>query len=318
MNCTVTNTYKMAWARALVDLADEVGFSLQPDQKVTITLERIAERFLNYYWNHTAFFNLKQGPLTPIIVSYVKDLVERYNSIQNSQVPKRYEKVNFQKELRSDFESCVKKIVARLKVDVSYRFLKLMGKDFSWMYDYKKSSDTLEIKAKYLRVLKENRNLLYPIINARWAQIIEGFDYSPRINKKVRFLDDVKFQRTALSHFKKWLDLENPSHICFLCETAITKSDLSIDHVIPWSYLFEDNLWNLVYVHRSCNSAKSNRIPDEASINKLRDRNLRFLDIFDKQGFFSGKQRKGMKVAEDLKFAIDNNLVFKFWIGCKG
>ena len=58
-NCNYDNTYKMAWAKSLVELAmlsDEASL----EDEVTITLETISECFLKYYYNHTVFFNLIQ------------------------------------------------------------------------------------------------------------------------------------------------------------------------------------------------------------------------------------------------------------------
>ena len=50
-------------------------------------------------------------------------------------------------------------------------------------------------------------------------------------------------------------------------------NELSIDHVIPWSYLFSDDIWNLVYMKKSENSSKSNKIPSEKTILNLEKRN---------------------------------------------
>ena len=90
----------------------------------------------------------------------------------------------------------------------------------------------------------------------------------------------------------------------------IKDDELSIDHVIPWSYLYSDDLWNLVYVKKSENSIKSNRLPSEAMIEKLEKRNKRLLALLD--------QNKKDKHSEELEFAIEKDLVRNFWIGCKG
>lgn len=104
--------------------------------------------------------------------------------------------------------------------------------------------------------------------------------------------------------------MENPQHKCFICDKPIKDEDLSIDHVIPWSYLYSDDLWNLVYVDKSCNSSKSNHIPEEFEIRKLENRNKRLLQILLKNGFHD-------KTVHDLQMAIEKNYVEKFWIGCQ-
>ena len=64
----------------------------------------------------------------------------------------------------------------------------------------------------------------------------------------------------SLKKFKQFLDQENPDRVCFITGKAIPENDLSIDHIIPWSYMYSDDLWNLVYVNKSINSSMSNRI----------------------------------------------------------
>ena len=50
-----------------------------------------------------------------------------------------------------------------------------------------------------------------------------------------------------------------------------------IDHVIPRSFVFEDEIWNLVATCGNCNGAKSDILPDERFIAKLADRNFTIL-----------------------------------------
>ncbi|MFX1569664.1 MAG: HNH endonuclease [Promethearchaeota archaeon] len=308
----------MAWARALVDISSDVNDLDEDDDLIKIELKKIAERFLNYYWNHSFYFNLKQGPVKPTIVNITEELINTYIESTKSNQPIRYEKKKVHLAIENDIYRVISEIVPILKKDVSYRFLELRGENLKWMYDYQKNSDYLLIKKRYLKILKENCEILYPLINSRWAQIVESFDYSPRINKKVKFLDDKDYVRSPLKKFHTWLDKENIDHSCFICDKEILDKELSLDHVIPWSYLFEDNLWNLVYVHKKCNSTKSNMIPNKIEIEKLENRNQRLLQILDKEGFFGKVKMKGKVIAEDLKFAIENKLVRKFWTGCKG
>ena len=107
----------------------------------------------------------------------------------------------------------------------------------------------------------------------------------------------------------KYLDLENPNKICFISGKVI--QNLSVDHVIPWSYLYSDDLWNLVYVEKGVNSSKSNTIPSEELINKLIDRNQELMEIMVQNGY-QDKQK------EELDLSIKRDYVKQFWIGCKG
>ena len=50
---------------------------------------------------------------------------------------------------------------------------------------------------------------------------------------------------------------------CFYCEAPLGEQRApTVDHVIPWSFLLEDDLWDLVLACSKCNSAKSDWLPD--------------------------------------------------------
>ena len=134
-----------------------------------------------------------------------------------------------------------------------------------------------------------------------------------------------KFQRTwhsidsnkALTFFDKFLDYENEGHVCFICGKKIPSEELSRDHVIPWSYMYSDDLWNLVYVHKGCNSSKSNATPTIDEINKLKERNLKLQSELHEvwQDAFGNKNAK---ILQEFDYAIEHDYVDKFYLGCRG
>ena len=310
--CNYTNTYKMAWAKALVEIAIEKEYT---DKIVEISLKEIAEKIIKYYWNQTIFFDLIQGSNlteTPLILQYTKQLIgEYYESIENKK-PERFERVeNYIKEsLTNEYNYCINKTVKTLKADVSWRFIFINGQTHTEIYQYNKGENYIKISSTNLKVLKENSEDLFDLINYRWGLILETFNISPRINKKVKIIDEQKVKRNSLSKFREYLDIENPERKCFICGKKIDEKDLSIDHVIPWSYLYSDDLWNLVYVHKSCNSCKSNVIPAKKEIEKLKERNQKLIKMLE-------SSNKRGKMVDELKYANEKDYVDKFWIACK-
>ncbi|NPA44453.1 MAG: HNH endonuclease [Chlorobi bacterium] len=296
-NCSVDNTYKMAWGRALVEISSEIN-----NEKIHFS--QIATKIFKYYWNQTIYFDLIQGSnisKPPEFITEVKKQIEIYYQKQGNRQPIRFERIE------SEINLNIKKLIKILKQDVSWRFLKLKKETIS-LYSYQKGNDYL-ILENY-EILKEYSDILFEAINFRWTQILENFNSSPRIAKKVKILDLKEIKRNNLSKFRSFLDAENPNHFCFICNKKITNETPSIDHVIPWSFLFSDDLWNLVYTHKSCNSQKSNIIPSESEINKLEIRNNRLLKILESKN----DKRKAVK---ELKIAIEKDYVRKFWISCK-
>lgn len=87
------NTYKMAWAKSLIELSLEREYE---NGVVKIKLEDIAQKYIKYYWNQTIFFNLIQGSnllKTHIILQEVKELIKKYYNLIGHKKPDRFEKV---------------------------------------------------------------------------------------------------------------------------------------------------------------------------------------------------------------------------------
>lgn len=318
-NANYDNTYKMAWAKAIV----EYSFLHKNDEQrsdceeVEITLKEIGSLMIKYYWNQTIFFNLIQGSnikKPPLILQKVQELIEEYYLIIGEKQPSIFERAVLSFETTNDrlYQNVLKRIPTILKQDVSYRFLRLSGAVFDDVYRYERGDDSLFIKRELLNELAENHEDIFDLINYRWSLILETFNSSPRINKKVRIIDEREIRRSPLKSFDKYLDYENPEHMCFICGKRIeSEKDLSRDHVIPWSYLYSDDLWNLVYVHKTCNSTKSNIIPQENDIKRIKERNIKLLKVLEDNGV------KG-KELDELRIAIEKNYIDHFYVGIKG
>lgn len=313
-NCSFDNTYKAAWSKALTEIAVEHGFENQQEKTIEITLNSIAQKVVRYYWEQTIFFDLKQSanPIKPPkIVSVVKELIKAYQDTTGYLQPLKWFRANIEDFCKTDYDKAIKEIVKALKQDVSYRFLRIASQEIVGVYEYQKNADSLYIATANLKQLKENSLIVFDAINYRWTQMLENFNHSPRISKKVKIIDEEHVRRKPLSKFATYLNIENPEHICFLCGYVIVEETPAIDHVIPWSYLYSDDLWNLVYAHQSCNSSKSNVIPREDTIQRLKERNDKLLEVLVEKGI------KDKHVSE-LDLAIQNNYVRKFWISCQG
>ena len=294
-NCSVSNTYKMGWSKSIVECCFE------DDSEELIHFDRISMKMFKYYWNQTIFFDLQQGSnpnKPPTFVSYVKSKIEEYQSQYGFQ-PKEFERM----EDKVDVDL---KYLNRILIEnVSYRFLEVGGKDYD-LYELDKKERTIRVKNP--RILKEYSDILFEVINYRWVQILETYNSSPRISKKIKITDRGGVKRKPLGKFKKYLQLTDKR--CFISGEEFD-GDLSIDHLIPWSFMFSDDIWNLVFVKQGYNSSKSNHIVDESEIIKLEERNMKLLHRMKEEGMKD-------KNYSELEFSIKNNQLRKFWISFKG
>ena len=288
------NTYKMCWIRSIIEI-----LILKPNKK-QISFEELSTIIFKNYWNQTIFFNLNQGPINqkPGICKIVESNINEYKKNYGHQ-PIFYERVSTKIKIDK------KKICNLLKENVSWRFL---DKNNS-IYKLDKNNETLYLKDT--NTLKKYADLLLEIINYKWTEILEDFNSSPRISKKVNGTYKKNIKRGNLKNFKKFLDIENPNRLDFVTGKKIIDNNLSIHHVIPWSYMYSDDLWNLVYLDKTINSKISNRQPREKDIKKLELRNLKLLKTLE-------KKKNNNKIISELRLAIENNYVRKFWISFKG
>ena len=300
-NGDVTNTYKMAWASAIVECC------VDDDPTEVVHFDRLAKKIFKYYWNQTIYFDLQQGSnpnKPPLLISYTKEKINQYRSEYGVQ-PEDFDKVDGKGRVQIDLG----RITRVLKKDVCYRFCKAGRTEYP-LYVLDKGNSTIQVNSP--SVVKEYADFLFEVINYRWVQIVENWDSSPRVAKKIRGTDQGNIKRKSLKQFHIYLELTDDR--CFLSgeEFASDPSDRSVDHVIPWSYFYSDDLWNLVFVKKGFNSSKSNSIVSETVIERLERRNERLLAIMTENGMSGGKQYS------ELKLAIEHNLLRKSWINCKG
>ena len=292
-NCNVENTYKMSWLRSIIE------FTIESDAKV-IDLVFIARTMFKHYWDQTIFFNLQQGQnpyREPIIVQIVKKEINFYKKKYNNFKPIFFLKI--QDKINVD----TKKIIQVLKRDVIWRFQKDVN-----LYLIEKNKNQIILKDPLF--LKNNSEVILELVNFRWTQILENYNSAPKIANKVRGTQKGEIKRKNLNKFHHLLEIENPKKICFLSNKKI-EDDLSIHHVIPWSYLYSDDIWNLVYTKSNKNSKQSNKIPTKKMIDKLIVRNKVLIKKMEEKNLKN-------KFYYELKNSIEKNLVNQFWIGCKG
>lgn len=306
-NMNNDNTYKLAWGRALLELIVELEYI----QEINVfNFTDIAKKMLKYYWNQIYFFQLKQSPSRkPVIVQETEKCIEYVKEKRKSNIPIWFDRgEEYLKESGDFYGKRIKKIVATLPNDVSWRFKNVNGKTLE-IYELDKKTKKVYFSKEAIIDLKEYAFVLSQLLNYRWAQLLEKFNNSPRIALKVKGISDAKIRRNNLTKFKNilLLQMQEGKIIDFYTGDILEENDISLDHVIPWSFMYSDDIWNLVITSKTMNSKKSNSLPSKETIKKLENRNKDLLNIMKKED----------KYYQDLKLAIDNNYVQKFYLSCK-
>ena len=264
---------------------------------------------IKYYWNQLFFFNLKQAPYKdkyPKICQYTMELIDLYKKTSNTTIPIWFDEAK--PKLNKDYyKKVVSNVSKTLHENVSWRF-KRIGKDELDLYRYSKDEGSfICINKNELKLLKEYSVILSKLLNYKWAQLLEKFNFCPKIVNKVNGISEAKLCRNSLSKYKDELlkEFKDGKVIDFYTGEELDNDNISIDHVIPWSFMYSDDIWNLVVTSKSYNSSKSNSIPSEEVISKLKQRNEKLVNLLN------GKYK------DDLLLSIENNYLEKFYYECR-
>lgn len=302
------NTYKLAWGRAILECISFNKYKFESED-IIICFDDISECMIKYYWNQLFFFNLKQAPYKdkyPKICQYTMELIDLYKKTLNITIPIWFDEAK--PKLNKDYYNKVVSNVSKtLHENVSWRF-KRVGKDELDLYRYSKDEGSfICINKNELELLKEYSVILSKLLNYKWAQLLEKFNFCPKIVNKVNGISEAKLCRNSLSKYKDELlkEFNDGKVIDFYTGEELENDNISIDHVIPWSFMYSDDIWNLVVTSKSYNSSKSNSIPSEEVISKLKQRNEKLVNLLN------GKYK------DDLLLSIENNYLEKFYYECR-
>jgi len=280
------NTYKFALARFLLDYINK----LQLIEDTIIPYEEIAENFLKYYWNQVVVYKIKQDfketkktKLVSIIENKTKNISELYEPF--------FKKKNNDK-LKDEL---IKEIYKYCLIDVIPRFqrgkkqniyfhnaIEVKKSNGSYRYYMPKDDKRFIIVNKDAIIeIRRHYKMLFEVVILEWAKFLEKTNFTPRLIQKVEKINDPK--RNSLQKYKKILLSAETIPRCFYCNKELELNDIHIDHFIPWSYIFDDNVWNLVLSCSSCNLSKNSSLPTLQYLDKLKTRNKEQKELYIKE-----------------------------------
>lgn len=296
------NTYKLAWGRAIIECIS-IDESIMIEDFHRIDFKNIAHHMIKYYWNQTFFFNLKQSSNSekkPVVVQHTEKLIEYYK-LNVSNNPIWFDK-GIIKIPTNLVENTINSVSSVLTENVSWRF-PYINHQFLNLYVLNLDERYIDFNKDNYQSLKSYAEILTQLFNYKWAQLLERYNTQPRIVSKVKGSSDNVLKRNNLSKYKDiLLGLYHDEIKDFYTDEVISLEEVSVDHFIPWSFMYSDDLWNLVITSKSNNSSKSNRPPEEAYIKKLEERNMKLLEIIQ-----DSKQK------EELLESLEHHYITKFY-----
>ena len=262
-------TYKFAFARALLEYCAKAEYG-----KYEISYDFLAEKFLSYYWHQECKFRMRQGfrddaPLGVIRVirrAFPDDKYRKYSDIPEKEKAKAIGLIR-----RSVFGTAKSQTSIVLH---AFQSLDGMFMEDKMFYDYDDDMGIVQIKPEAFRFFRENHRALLKAVFWEWVRFLERINNSlPMLAAKIeRFIQE----RGSISSFRQ--QYLNEGFGCFYCGCELDEKNIEVDHFLPWSYIFEDEGWNLVPSCMTCNRKKSDRIPEDKFVTALLQRNHTWKD----------------------------------------
>jgi len=246
-------SYKPALLKAIAAIA-------RRQLRTQISLLEIGTEFTRMYWNQTVVYHLRQNTTFS-----KKSEAVRLVEAEAARGERDLGRLPHERRRRLD-----EAMADLLQINVLKAFHVSKPPEMPNIFGWRKPEQHITLQPEIAALVKNGAAALDLIGNYFWAEFLEKTNrLVPRIIQKVA---SNAAKRTSLTKYVGILRAR--SDACFYCERRLDGTvNVHVDHVIPWSFLFEDPLWDLVLACESCNTKKSDSLPVESLVMKLIERN---------------------------------------------
>jgi hypothetical protein len=147
-----------------------------------------------------------------------------------------------------------------------------------YLYGFELKSDGIWINPIAYEFMLKYKPEIEQLNYYAWAKFLEKVNADDALNRVLGKLELSTPRRSDLSMYRKILALEFEGNTCFYCGKKIS-SAAHVDHVIPWSFVKSDHLWNFVLACPACNSKKKDKLPSKENLSRVIVRNEQFITI---------------------------------------
>lgn len=267
-------TYKFALARALIELCSERGAG--PPKQYVIPYRKLAERFLQYYWRQECVFHIRQNFQGKPEARAIKPIRDKWGSKSTRDDFDRLDGKDKEEVcgqiLRDVFGSARSK-----KGIVVPRFQRIKvgpcTEEIQMFYRWDDDKGQITVRDNACDFFRRHRQILQSAVTHKWAKYLEMTNGGlPNLIAKIECVGGLPARNPARMNRAKQAMYRDGVE-CFYCRCRLDRRAMQLDHVIPWSFIFDDPLWNLVPACAACNVHKCNALPGADAYERLVRRN---------------------------------------------
>jgi SAM-dependent methyltransferase len=267
-------TYKLALFRALAEIAGQEPRTARwlPEGRVGVPIDRIAERWLIYYWPIFASpapvpqsHSEGAGPNNPVsfrsaMAALMTHFREQGEHGGLSTWFTAWTTARLSPEIAALQTQAMRAIVNAIKTGpVTHSGGAL---ETGPVFEYQRDGRLVVMSADLWRELSLLGHWILDAVIVRWAALTERFALRQGITSAqvlpLLLARPAPERATALA---RQIYLENGAGHCVWSGRPLTQEKLVVDHVIPFTLWGNNDLWNLLPADRRVNGDKSDKLP---------------------------------------------------------
>ena len=253
------SSYKYGFLKSIIDNI------YNTDEELRLSFEQLFTKFAEIYWNLILKYEIRQKAATndkkqTSLERILHEVANKYNILRN--VP---------------FESLPRHIIAevshKVKIKCKICVVGALYEDTKQLfYSFSKKDEWIQINPLMYEFIGKHKLIIEKLNYYEWAKFLEKVNTDSVMSHLLEKLDE-SAKRNNLSVYRNVLFEEFEEKKCFYCGKKLSIRNAEVDHFIPWSFIKDDNLWNLVLSCSACNRQKSDKLPDLIYLNILAERN---------------------------------------------
>jgi len=292
-----STTYKFVLIKSLIENLYNVN------EKLELSYDILFSSFSKIYWNLVIHHNLNQINM----IGKKAEVQNVLGVIQSSyQIPNTFVFDKLSSEIQVQV---ITKVKRKCKINVMGA---LYGDTDSTLYDFDNKKEYIRINPSYYSFMQRFQRVLHYLTNYQLALFLEKFNNEGDTTNLLLKVENVS-KRCSLDQFYQVLESFYDGK-CFYCGKVIKKKATAhVDHFIPWSFVQNDQLWNLVIACSTCNLSKNDKLASDYFLKVLIDRNEEFLvqsNLFQREDMQVYSEKK---LKELYQYSVDNGFT-DIWV----
>lgn len=273
-----TNTYKFALIKAILDNL------YNADANLVISFDDLFLKFAAVYWTLVTKHHLHQQPVSEFYKgSNIEQILYKFKD--DNSIPDDTPYQSLGDELLGKLVKIVKRDCSKYVIGALYQDTNKL------LYSFDKQAGFIKLNPLMYMFLCKRKSVIEKLNYYHFAKFLEKIESNSNHADGLLSKIDESAKRTNLSFFLKILYEASEDRLCFYCEKELNldKKDkngvilIDVDHFIPWSFIKDDRLWNMVLSCPDCNKKKSDKLPSHQALDRLKNRNISLCECAEDQ-----------------------------------